>query len=368
MKFFGGASSLKFSEARGKINNMEIKKILSKIIDKKNLTVAESMELANQIMEGKLGPVQIAAILTALRMKGESVDEILGFIKVMRKKMVKIKTNGKAIDTCGTGGDESGTFNISTTAAFVAAGAGAKVAKHGNRAASSKCGSADVLEALDVNINLCPEKAEKLLKETGFTFLFAPLYHPAMKNVAPVRKELGIRTIFNFLGPFINPASVKRQIIGVPNQDLAEKLSEVAKELGYKFLMLVTSKDGLDEISILSKTYIYEVMGRKIKKGVIIPSDFGFKKSAMAYLMGKDAKGNAEIVKKILKGKKGANPHTKFGVGARRDIVLLNSAAALYVAGIAKDIKEGILLAQKAIDNGKAYDVLEKVRHFSNRL
>ena len=329
---------------------------LNKLINKQDLPLKEAKVLMKEILEGKLTSTQIAALLVALRMKGESVDEIVGFIKVMREHMQKITTKGIVIDTCGTGGDRRGTFNISTASAFVVTGAGVHVAKHGNRSASSLCGSADVLEALGININLSPEQAEKLLQKTGFTFLFAPLYHPSMQYAGPVRKELKIRTVFNFLGPFVNPARVKRQIIGVADKNITEKLALVATQLHYEHLLIISSSDGLDEISISADTLLFEVKRKKIKKMIISPKDFGMKKGAKKELIGGNRQHNAKIIRNILLGEK----------GPRRDIVILNSAAAIYVAGKVKSIKEGVLLAEESIDSGRAQKVLTQVIHYSH--
>ncbi|MBI5452618.1 anthranilate phosphoribosyltransferase [Candidatus Gottesmanbacteria bacterium] len=331
---------------------------LNKLIYRKNLTQKEAMSLMEEILRGNLTSAQIAAILVALRIKEETPVEILGFIKVMRKHMVKIKTSGLVIDVCGTGGDGKGTFNISTAVALVVAGAGIKVAKHGNRNASSLCGSADVLEALGVNINLSPKQAETMLSKTNFTFLFAPLFHPAMKYVVQVRKELKIRTVFNFLGPFVSPAQVKRQIIGVPSIKLAEKLAKVATNLDYEHLLVVSSEDGLDEISLSAPTQVFEVRGKKVKKIIIHPKELGFRKTDINKIKGADAKTNAEIIKNILGGRD----------GVKRDIVLLNSAAALLVSGKAANLKEGLSLAKKSIESGKAKEVLGKVVNYENHI
>ncbi len=329
---------------------MNTNKLLNKITDKQNLTVKESSFLLEQIIAGKLSSNQITAVLVGLRTKDESVDEILGFIQTMRKHMVKISVP-KAIDIVGTGGDGTGTFNISTAASFVVAGAGVKVAKHGNRASSSICGSADVLEVLDVNINLTPQQAEKVLEEVGMVFLFAPLYHPAMKNIAPIRKELGIRTIFNFLGPFLNPAGTKRQLLGVPNINIAEKLAKVAVKLKFKHLLIVTSVDGLDEITITGQTKVFEIKNTILHTYKISPQKFGIQVASRKDLLGADAKKNAEIIKDILKGEK----------GPKRDVVILNSAAAFYVASKARNIKGGIKLAERSIDSGAAMKVLQNL-------
>ena len=331
--------------------------LLNKIVDKKDLTKKEAMVLMEEMLGGKLLPSQIAATLTALRMKGETVNEILGFIICMRSHMVKIRAPGQVIDTCGTG-DGKGTFNISTAVAFVVAGAGVPVAKHGNRGASSLCGSADVLEALGVNINLSPQQAEKMLEKTGFTFLFAPLFHPLLKFVAPVRRELKIRTVFNFLGPFASPAGVKRQIIGAPNIKLAEKLAKVATNLDYEHLLIVSSEDGMDEISLSAPTHIFEVRAKKVQKIIINPKEFGFGEADIMEIKGADAKTNAGIIRRILQGK----------VGPQRDIVILNSAAALLVSGKAANFKEGLLLAKKSIESGKAKEVLGKVVNYENHI
>ena len=306
--------------------------------------------LLEKIISGELNPFQSAAVLVALRTKGETVEEILGFIQTMRKHMVKIKASN-AIDIVGTGGDRSGTFNISTAASLVVAGAGIPVAKHGNRAASSKCGSADCLEALGVHINLTPEQAEKVFKKTSFVFLFAPNFHPAMKQIAPIRKELGLRTIFNFLGPFLNPAGTKRQLLGVSNIKIAAKLAKVAVKLKFDHLLLVSSEDGMDEITTTAKTKVFEIKGKDLKTYTISPKQFGIKLAAKHELAGKDIKNNVNIIKNILKGKK----------GAARDIVVLNSAAAIYLAGKTKNIFDGILLAEQSIDSGKAMAILENL-------
>ncbi|MEK7178006.1 MAG: anthranilate phosphoribosyltransferase [Patescibacteria group bacterium] len=329
---------------------MDTTTILNKLINKKNLTAKETGSFLLEVINGSISNEQAAAIITALRMKGETVEEIYGFIKTLRKNMISININD-AIDVCGTGGDGSGTFNVSTAVAFVVAGAGIKVAKHGNRAASSSCGSADVLEALGVNINLTPKQAEQVFKKIGMVFLFAPLYHPAMKNVVTIRKELKIRTIFNFLGPFINPSRPARQLIGVPDEKIAEKLTLVSKKLGSKHVVIATSEDGLDEISIGGKTTLFELKNNSLKKYAINPIDFGFKRAFKSEILGGNAKENALIINKIFTGLK----------DAKRNIVVFNSGVALYIAGAAKNIKEGIKLAEFSIDSGKAKLILENL-------
>lgn len=335
---------------------MDTNIILNKLVDGNNLSQRETSILLERIIKGQLNPAQIAAVLIGLRTKGETVDEIIGFIKTMRKHMIKIKAP-KAIDIVGTGGDEAGTFNISTASCFVVAGSGVPIAKHGNRAVSSKCGSADVLENLGVNINLTPSQAEDVFKKVGMVFLFAPLYHPALKLIAPIRKELGLRTVFNFLGPFLNPAETKRQLLGVPNEKIAKKLAEVATKLKFTHLMLVTSKDGMDEITTTATTKVFEVKGNKLNSYIISPKQFGIKKATKKDLAGKNSSGNAHIIQDILKGKK----------GPLRDIVVLNSATTLYLAGKAENIAEGILFAEKSIDSGSALRILQKLIKETNK-
>lgn len=339
---------------------METKILLKKLIEKKDLTKKESLFLVSEMAENKMTNSQMAAVLVLLKSKGETIDEIVGFIKGMRKFVVKVKNSSirqaqdktqSLIDVCGTGGDGKHTFNISTAVSFVVAGCGVKVAKHGNRTASSKCGSADVLEALGVNINLNSEQASLVLENVGMVFLFAPLFHPAMKYIGPVRKELEIPTIFNILGPFLNPCSVKRQIIGVANINIAKKLADVAAKLSYKHLIILVSQDGMDEASISSSTKLFEIKGKSIKSKTISFADFGINKSSLKNILGKDPIYNAEIIRKILYGKK----------GPKRDVVILNSALALYVAGKVKSIKKGIILAKKSIDRGDALKVLENL-------
>lgn len=329
---------------------MNTTQLLNKLIDKKDLTAVETKTFLMEVMKGNVLASQIAAILTAFNMKGETVEEIFGLVEAMRQNMIQVNAKN-AIDVCGTGGDGSNSFNISTAVTFVIAGTGIKVAKHGNRAASSKCGSADVMDALGVNINLSKEQVEKVFEKIGIVFLFAPNFHPAMKIVSAVRKELQIRTVFNFLGPFANPASVTRQLIGVSNIEIAKKLIEVGKKLNYKHLIIVSSNDGLDEISVFDKTKVFELKNNKIKKILIDPKKYGFKKYAKKEIAGGSAKQNSEFIKEILNGVK----------NGKRDIVILNSAVALLVSEKVKTIREGIKLAEESIDRGKAKQVLENL-------
>lgn len=326
-----------------------MQEIINKLTNKNNLTRKEAGILLEGIMKGDLSPVRTAMALTALRMKGETIGEISGFIETLQANMVRIKAEG-GVDVCGTGGDGLGTFNISTAVAFVLASAGVKVVKHGNRAASSLCGSADVLEVLGMKIDLSPEQAEKVLEKTGMVFLFAPLYHPAYKPVAIVRKELKIPTVFNFLGPFINPASVKRQLIGVPKKEIAAKLAEVARGIHYTHLILASSQDGLDEVSIFEPTTIFEVRGRTVSKYKFYPKRYGMG-GKIERIAGGDAAVNAKILKDIFAGKK----------GEQRDMVVVNSAFGFLAAGKVRSIKEGIALAEKMIDGGEAKRKMEEV-------
>jgi anthranilate phosphoribosyltransferase len=329
---------------------MEITELLQKLIERKDLSRTETKSFLTEVISGKVLPTQIAAVLTALRMKGETIDEITGFIQVMRKYMVKVDFTD-AIDVCGTGGDGSNSINISTAVSLVVAACGVRVAKHGNRAASSKSGAADVLEALGVNINLSEEQAKEVGEKVGMVFLFAPNFHPATKNVVMVRKEIKIRTVFNFLGPFLNPASTKKQLIGVPNKEIAEKLLLVGEELGYKHLVIVTSEDGMDEVSLSAKTHVFTLKNGGRKQFILDPGQYGFKKVKKDEIVGGTAVENAQFLKEILVGKK----------GSMRDIVVLNSAVALVVADKVATIEAGIQLAEQAIDSGKAKQVLENL-------
>jgi len=328
---------------------MDAATILNTLVKGEDLKAEETRAFLDQVIEGKMTDAQIGGILTALRMKGETSDEILGLLEAMRAHMLAVSAEG-AMDIVGTGGDGVGTFNISTTAAFVIAGAGVKVAKHGNRAASSKCGSADVLEKLGVKVELTPEQAGEVFKKVGMVFLWAPGFHPAMKQVGKVRKELKIRTIFNILGPFANPAGTTRQLVGVPNVEIAKKMAEAAKKLGYQHLLIVSDFNGMDEISLSEKTHAFELQGTSLKKYTIDPEKYGFKKASKEEFLGGNPEESADIMRKILGEKER---------GSRRDIVVLNAGFGLYVAGLAKTPKEGIAKAEESIDSGKAAAVLE---------
>ena len=333
---------------------------LAKVVDGYNLSETEMKTVMEEIMNGKVSSAQIGTFLTALRMKGEVVEEITAAAKVMRKKVIPIKisiaTNEMLVDTCGTGGDKKGTFNISTVSAFVIAGAGVKVAKHGNRSVSSKCGSADLMQALGININVPVDKIVACIEEVGFGFLYAPLFHVAMKHVAETRKEMGIRTIFNMLGPLTNPAMASSQLLGVYEESLTETFSIVLKELGCKHALIVHGCDGLDEITITEKTKITELVKDKCKTYYIHPEEFGMETGTFADLKVGDIDENVLITQKILNGT----------VCRQRDVVLLNSAAALIAAGKAKDFPQGITLSAESIDSGKALSTLETLIKLTN--
>ncbi|NIP39387.1 MAG: anthranilate phosphoribosyltransferase [Candidatus Dadabacteria bacterium] len=336
---------------------MTITEGIAKVVERVDLSEQEMISIMEKIMEGSVSESQIGAFLVGLRMKGESISEITGAARVMRAKSRKIHSDHPVVvDLCGTGGDMQGTFNISTVASFITVGAGVAVAKHGNRSVSSKVGSADVLEELGVNISINTLGAEKCLNETGFTFLFAPNYHPAMKNVGKPRKEVGIRTIFNILGPLTNPVSLKHQIMGVYSQSLIEPLAKVFRNLDYERAMVVHGSDSLDEFSVTGKTDVAELNGGIVKTLQVDPLELGLNKWSLEELKGDDLKQNAGIALSILKGQE---------QGAKRDISVLNSAASILVANKAADFKEAIEKAQNSIDSGSAIKVLEKVIKFT---
>ena len=332
---------------------MEFKKAIAQVIDRIHLSQEEAYETANILMSGGATESQIGALLVALRMKGETIDEITGFVKSMREKATVIPTEASnLVDTCGTGGDASGTFNISTVSAFVAAGAGCHIAKHGNRSVSSQCGSADLFKELGVNIELTPEQVGASIDQNGIGFLFAPLLHGAMKYAIGPRREVGVRTIFNILGPMTNPAGAKRQLLGVFNGALTEPLANVLKNLNSEHVMVVHGEDGLDEITLTGKTSVSELKDGEIKNYAIHPEDFGLESSGAQAIKGGDASENAKIALDILSGEKGAS----------RDIVLLNAGAVCYVAGLADSLEAGIGLARESIDSGKAMEKVEALR------
>ena len=322
-----------------------IKEAIIKVAKKEDLTYEESKAVMNEIMDGETSQVQTAAYLTALAMKGETIDEITGSAEGMRSHALQLKHDMDVLEIVGTGGDGSNSFNISTTASLVIAAGGVPVAKHGNRAASSKSGAADVLEALGVKITLTPEQSEKILEKIGICFLFAQTYHTAMKYVAPVRKELGIRTVFNILGPLTNPANANMQIMGVYSEELVEPMAQVLVKLGVKKGMVVYGTDSLDEISMSAPTAVCEICDGKLAPYEIVPEQFGYKKCEKDELKGDTPQENATITRAILDGSE---------QGAKRQAVCMNAGAALYVAGKAGTLEEGVRLAEQLIDSGAA--------------
>ncbi len=339
-----------------------IRESLVKLSKKQSLTEEETHECMLEILEGEATPAQIASYLSFLSYKGETAEEVVGSVKAMRAKMGRVNADGlDAIDVCGTGGDHRGTFNISTCAALVLAGGDVVVAKHGNRAASSQCGSAEVLDTLGVKIDPTTHVIEKCLQEAKIAFLFAPHFHPAMKNVGPLRKELGIRTLFNILGPMCNPAAVKRQAIGVFELEKARLMAEVLVKSGSERVVTLHSQEGLDEVSCAGPTTLFLAEGGKnspveVKETILHPESFGFKRHDLQELKGSDAPSNAKIVMDILRGEK----------GPRREAVVMNSAVGFYVSGKASTFQEGGKLAEESIDTQKALralEVLKKVSH-----
>jgi len=334
-----------------------IKEAIAKAVAGKDLSRDEMKETFAEIMGGKANEPQIAAFITALRMKGESIDEITGGAEVMRAFATKINTkHRKVLDTCGTGGDASGTFNISTISAFVACGAGAIVAKHGNRSVSSKCGSADLLKELGVNIEADKAVVEKCIDEIGIGFLFAPLLHGAMKYATPVRRQIGIRTVFNVLGPLTNPAGARSQLLGVYDKALVEPLANALKNLGSDHALVVHGSDGMDEVTMTTDTYVAELKNGAVKTYRIDPSEFGFSKVDKEELAGGDAKRNSCIALDILNGKG----------GARTDAVLLNAGCAIYAVDKAPNIKKGIALAGESVRSGRALEKLNNLKELTN--
>ncbi len=342
-----------------------IKEAIGTLVSGSSLTAEEAASVMEEIMSGKATPAQFGAFVTALRLKGETVGEIVGMAKTMRSKAVPATIPQPVVDTCGTGGDGSHTFNISTAAAFVAAGAGLKVAKHGNRAMSSQCGSADVLEALGVKIDLNAEQVQRCIQEVGFGFMFAPVFHPAMKYAAAPRREIGIRTVFNILGPLTNPARAEYQVLGVPSEEIGEKLAPALRHLGIKHALVVHGLNGIDEISITDRSIIWELSEDKtIVDYYISPEDFGFTRAPANTVKGGTPTENAEILRRVMSGEK----------SPRRDVVVMNAAAAMvagnkvgYPSGIGglRALKEGTRVAEEAIDSGQALKKLEQLVEFS---
>jgi len=336
-----------------------IKEAINTLVSGHSLDFEQAAGVMAEIMSGEATPAQIAAFVTALRIKGETVDEIAGLASVMRAKAVPVKVAPPVIDTCGTGGDNCASFNISTAAAFIAAGAGLRVAKHGNRAMTSHCGSADVLEALGVKIDLGAGAVAKCLEEVGIGFMFAPIFHPAMKHAAAPRREIGIRTVFNILGPLTNPARAESQVIGVPGEELGHKMAAVLHRLGTKHSLVVHSRDGMDEISLGGPSLVWEVDENKVSPPYeVSPRHFGFKEADLAEVRGGTPEENARMLRDILDGAKGPG----------RDVVVMNAAAAILAGNRAPDLKEGARLAEEVIDSGRAQEKLEGLVKLSQSL
>jgi anthranilate phosphoribosyltransferase len=326
--------------------------LIEKLMRHEDLTADEAAAAMQQVMDGAVPPAALAGLLSALAMKGERPAEIVGFARTMRANAVKLSNPaGDVFDTCGTGGDRSGTFNISSAAALVVAACGVRVAKHGNRSVSSRCGSADVFEQLGVNVAAPPAVVERTLHDAGIAFFFAPTFHPSMKHAGPTRRELGIRTAFNLLGPLTNPAAASRQIVGVPRSELTELLARALMLLGSTRAWVVHGADGIDEISTTGYTKVSECRNGAVHTFYVHPADFGFQKAAPEELKGGDAAANAAIVRRILDGER----------GAPRDVVVLNAGAALFVAGRADSVSVGVTLAGQALDSGAAKTTLERM-------
>ena len=333
-----------------------IVELIQKMIDRVDLTEQEARGAMEEIMAGQATDAQIAGFLTALRMKGETAPELIGFARVMREKAEPL-WDGEALpvlDTAGTGGDRSGTFNISTAAAFVAAGAGVRVAKHGNRSACSRCGSADVMEALGIDIQMPVDRLRRAIKNVGIGFLFAQRFHTSMKHVMPVRTQLKVRTVFNILGPLANPASACFQVVGVSSPEIMELMAAALHGLGVEHAFVVHGANGIDEVSISSRTYVVEVRGGEIRQFVMTPEDFGLNSARLDAILGGDGSENARIVEAVFRGER----------GPRRDVVVLNAAPAIVAAGAANTWKDGIRLAAESIDSGAALTKLQELREF----
>ncbi len=335
-----------------------IKESIEVLVLGHSLSFEQASVVMEEIMSGQATPAQIAAFITALRIKGENVDEIAGLASVMRARAVPVVVTPPVVDTCGTGGDGACSFNISTAAAFVAAGAGLKVAKHGNRAMSSRCGSADVLEALGIKIDLSAEAVARCMETVGIGFMFAPTFHPAMKYAAAPRREIGIRTVFNVLGPLTNPARAESQVIGVPSRELGDRIASALHRLGTRHSLVVHSLDGIDEISNTGKSLVWEVGQRGLPPYLVSPQDFGFKQSSLAEIKGGSPEENAGILRRILDGEP----------GPRREVVLMNAAAVLVAGDMASNLRDGARLAGEAIDNGRAKEKLESLVKLSQSL
>ena len=337
---------------------MDAREALGTVVDGRSLTRDEAEAAMTSVMAGEATPAQLGALLAALHVRGETPEEIAGFARAMRTQAVRVDVRDGAIDVVGTGGDRSNSINISTLSAIVTAGAGGRVAKHGNRAASSACGSADVLEALGVRIDLGPEGVASCVEEVGVGFMFAPRFHPAMRHAAPVRGEIGIRTVFNVLGPLANPAGVRRYLLGVPSAALGETIARALVELGSERAIVVHGSDGLDEISPSADTRTWEVANGSVREGHLAPEDLGLRRAQRAEITGGDPAMNAKAARTVLDG----------AAGGARTAVVMNAAAACWVAGLAGSVKEGVAVATRAIDGGAARDALARFAAASQRI
>ncbi len=338
--------------------SLKIQQFLDPLLDGQSLIMEEAASVMEEIMEGETTPVQLSAFLAALRAKGETAEEIAGMASVMRRKAVQVSVEGDVVDTAGTGGDGKGSFNVSTAAALVAAGAGLKVAKHGNRAVTGSCGSADVLEALGVKIDLGPDGVKRCIEEVGFGFMFAPNYHPAMRHAMPVRRELRVRTVFNLLGPLTNPAGAKRQLLGVADPHMCGTMSQALGLLGAEHSMVVHGEDGLDELTLGGMTHVWETEGGVTQKYVLWPEDCAMMPCSLDEIKGGTPEESARMMRETLQGER----------GPLRDLVVFNSAAVMQVGGLAPDFIEGRGRALGAIDSGAALRTLDNLAALSQSL
>ena len=335
-----------------------IREAIEKLIRGADLTQEEAARVMEEIMTGEATPAQFGAFVIGLRLKGETVDEMTGLASVMRAKSLKVDFSGPSVDTCGTGGDNLGTFNISTVAAFVVAGAGITVAKHGNRAMTSRSGSADVLEQQGIKIDLGPEGVKRCMEEAGVGFMFAPRFHPAMKFAVQPRREIGVRTVFNILGPLTNPAGAEAQVLGVPTDEVGGKMVQALQRLGSERVLVVHAEDGLDEISLNGNSNIWELKDGEINHYTVSAGDLGLEVASLESLGGGSAEENAEIMTDVLRG----------ASGPRRDVVVANAAGGIVAGGKAADLREGVQAAQKSIDSGRAMEKLELLKEVSQGL
>jgi anthranilate phosphoribosyltransferase len=345
------------------MSDFDIKDAILSVVEGDSLSTDQASAVMDQIMTGAVTPAQLGALITALRMKGETIDEIAGFAGAMRRHALHVDIDhedGPLVDTCGTGGDASGTFNISTTASFAIAGAGVRVAKHGNRSITSRCGSADLLEGLGVEIELTPTSVAACIDDVGIGFMFAPAFHPAMRFVGPTRREIGVRTVFNILGPLTNPAGAKNQLIGVGHRGISEKLAGALAQLGSQRVVLVHAEEGLDELGLSGPSHVteYDAGGGSIINYTLSPEDVGLSHAPRGCLTGGDLAENMAITRQILSG----------ATGPRRDATLLNAGAGIYAAGAAESIREGVEMAKDAIDTGRAMERLERLAQRSREL